>query len=78
MLALAAASLPQVFFPAVCATRRGLAASLGAGPDKVYGPAALQPSVRANSTLTYPIRPSERISKVRPRLFLWLQCSAAS
>ncbi|KAJ1521565.1 hypothetical protein ONE63_003221 [Megalurothrips usitatus] len=55
-------SLPQVFFPSVCATRRGLAATLGVA-DKVYGAAALQTSVRANSTLGYPIRPSERINK---------------
>lgn len=58
-------SLPQVFFPAISASRRGLAASLGVSSsgDKVYGNAALQPGVRANSNLSYPLRPTERINK---------------
>lgn len=51
------ATLPQVFIPSVVASGRE-------GRGQVWGMDALAPDVRANSSLTFPIRPTHKITKV--------------
>lgn len=53
-----AASLPQVFFPSVAAVDKG------SGLLVAFGTQATLPEIRANSSLAYPLRPSNKISKV--------------
>lgn len=53
-----AATLPHVFFPSVAAVEKT------GGKYVAFGSQALRPDVRLNSALTYPIRPSNKISKV--------------
>ncbi|XP_050688581.1 uncharacterized protein LOC126981511 isoform X5 [Eriocheir sinensis] len=50
------ATLPQVFIPSVVASGRE-------GRGQVWGMDALAPDVRANSSLTFPIRPTHKITK---------------
>ncbi|KAF2365593.1 Pleckstrin domain [Trinorchestia longiramus] len=50
------ATLPQVFFPTVLATDRE-------SRRQYWGPEALSPEVRSSSSISFPIRPSHRISK---------------
>ncbi|KAK8402073.1 hypothetical protein O3P69_001278 [Scylla paramamosain] len=50
------ATLPQVFIPSVVASGRE-------GRGQVWGMDALAPDVRASSSLTFPIRPTHKISK---------------
>lgn len=49
-------TLPQVYFPTVCAKDRTTG-------EIVYGIEALRPSVRKNSTLKFPLKPSAKITK---------------
>ncbi|GAB6021406.1 hypothetical protein CHUAL_004016 [Chamberlinius hualienensis] len=49
-------SLPQVYFPTVCAEEKLTG-------YRLYGKEALSTSVRLNSTLTFPLRPSNKITK---------------
>ncbi|XP_018019805.1 uncharacterized protein LOC108676261 [Hyalella azteca] len=50
------ATLPQIFFPTVLATDRE-------SRRQIWGAEALSPEVRSSSSLSFPIRPSHRISK---------------
>ncbi|XP_043226846.1 uncharacterized protein LOC122383995 isoform X4 [Amphibalanus amphitrite] len=49
-------TLPQLFFPAAMVTSRD-------GGAPVFGSAALRPEARAGGTLSFPLRPSSKITK---------------
>ncbi|KAB7505523.1 putative actin-26 [Armadillidium nasatum] len=49
-------TLPQVFFPSVVATNRETKA-------QIWGIEALMPDIRSTSSISFPIRPSHKISK---------------
>ncbi|XP_035221102.1 uncharacterized protein LOC118194027 isoform X2 [Stegodyphus dumicola] len=49
-------TLPQLFFPAVCATSR-------TGQKKMFGAEALKPSNRKDCQLSFPLRPSGKVAK---------------
>ena len=52
------ASLPEVFFPTIVAVNK-------ATGEKTFGIKALSSSVRAESKICYPIKPSSKVDKVR-------------
>ncbi len=52
-----AASLPDLFFPAIMAKNKETG-------KRTFGPDALHPDIRENESLSYPVRPSIKIDKV--------------
>jgi len=52
------ATLPQLFFPAVATQPRG-------SGQRVFGLEALSPRHRSAGSVTFPLRPSDKITKVR-------------
>ena len=67
------ASLPQVFIPTVMATNK-------VSGEKVFGVEAFRASVRSESILSYPIRPSNKVDKVRnmgilKKICVWYLCN---
>ena len=58
------ATLPQVFFPSVAAVDKN------SGQMVAFGTQAVMPDVRAHSTLTFPLRVSNKISKVKKKIII--------